>query len=199
MIAKSDRAGSHPSATKQVVDGVGDAVLVVGVGDVMSVLFGVINGVAHGDTAASGAEHGQVVHLVADGGDAIALDAATVGDPSKASPFVDASGENFEDVNRLGIIFALEGGKMVNPHAVAESLGQALRQFGHTGGRGDHADAKGVMQIIGRDVWLMVDLGAGEVEPPLGVVGELALAGDQVFVPGKVVFAKDENRFGLTE
>lgn len=63
-------ARDSPLAGENVVDGVGDAVFTVAAGVAVGEVAHSGDGVAHRDSEASGLDHGDIVDLIADGGDA---------------------------------------------------------------------------------------------------------------------------------
>src|SRR5262245_58174840 len=57
--------------------------------------FQFLDGIAHRDTQTSTVDHGQVVHVVADGADFIVANAPIVGQVLNARPLADAAGGDF--------------------------------------------------------------------------------------------------------
>ncbi len=163
------------------MDSVGDAVLVVGEGLAGGEGLDGVDGVAHGDAEAGVLDHGEVVDLVADGGDALQRDLVLAGDPADAGPLAGIPGEDLEDVELLavqvaGVLGGDDSAEVVHHGAVAEGSAQVGDDPVEGGAQAADAEAHGVLGvlILGDRVDVAV-LDAHVVEPPEGdgVEGEL--------------------------
>lgn len=86
------------------MDGVSNAVLIVGEGVVVGEFVEFGDGVAHCDAAGGIFDHGDVVDFIADGCDLVEGDIVLSGEPLEAGPFVDTFGEDFEDVDVFDVV-----------------------------------------------------------------------------------------------
>ena len=78
--------------SQQPLDDLHEAVFVVRGRDAIGGGLHLRQGVAHGDAQAGAADHGNVVHVVADGADLLVGDAPLVGQPLDAGPLAHAAG-----------------------------------------------------------------------------------------------------------
>ena len=90
-----------PGAVKNPVDGVGDAVVIVMAGGVISQRCNFGAGVFHGDGHARMTHEINVIEPIADGGDALRTDAPLTAVGLDHRPLVDVGGEDLQQV-RLG-------------------------------------------------------------------------------------------------
>lgn len=191
-----------PQAAEEMIDGEGDAVLVVVKGVALGDVADEGDGVAHGDAQAGVADHALVVDFVADGGDSGGRDAPLEGEVGDGAPFGGVGVEEFKDVegaafgDAAGVFGGNDGGETMDVGLAGGGEEEVGLEESEGVGEAAGADADGVLGVfVVVDVLEEADLDGHGLEPPGGdgVEGDLVWAvNDEVVVAGLRGVFEDE-------
>ena len=157
-------------AGQEALNGVGDTMIIVGTGQMVSGLFDGVDGVAHRDTATGGLNHGQIIDLVADDSDLPGFDAGLLSDPRQTSPFVDIGRECFKEVDALVRTRVGDAFEVMQDHLAVQGRVDAICNRYHAAVLSDASYSQCCSQILRCHAPLIVDSDVVRPEPPSRVL-----------------------------